>query len=104
MVANIEAGGTGIDGLQESCRSVAFAEFADTPTDMEQAIKRIRRTGQKACTNCYYLIAPGTIDEDQAEILDERAGYMAQLVDGKELPETDFLSELIKRRLAKKRT
>lgn len=105
MIANIEAAGTGIDGLQHACRSVAFAEFAQTPTDMEQAYKRLHRTGQKSCVNAYYLVAQGIVDDEvRAEILDERANTMSKLIDGQGLPEEDFMSLMIKRRQGKKDT
>lgn len=98
MIANIEAAGTGIDGLQAVCRDVVFAEFPASPTEVEQAYRRLYRTGQKSCVSGYYLIADGVqYDEDRAAILDERAATMRTLIDGQEMPDEDFVTTLIKK-------
>ena len=98
MVANIQAGGVGIDGFQDVCSDVAFAEFSHTPNYHRQATDRLHRSGQKNSVTSYYLIAPGTVDMDAIEILDSRAKMLDGVLDGKETATTDLLTELMERR------
>ena len=98
VVANIQAGGVGIDGWQEVCHNVMFAEFAHTPNLHNQATDRLHRGGQTKSVTAYYLTAPGTIDDDALEVLDSRAKMMAGIMDGKEVASTDLLTEILERR------
>ena len=101
LVANIQAGGVGIDGFQDVCCNVAFAEFAHTPNFHRQAIDRLHRGGQTKPVTAYYLVAPGTIDMDAMEVLDDRAKMLDGIMDGKETASTDLLTEILERRGAK---
>lgn len=98
VVANILAGGVGIDGWQNVCSNVAFAEFAHTPTLHNQATDRLHRGGQSKSVTAYYLIADGTIDNDAMEVLDARAKMLDGVLDGKETATSDLLTELLERR------
>lgn len=98
MVCNIQSGGTGIDGFQKVCCNVAFAEFAETSTDMEQAEDRLHRGGQERPVTVYYLIASGTIDEDMAEALDEKKKVLASVLDGKQASDLDLIATIAARR------
>lgn len=98
MVANIQAGGVGIDGWQNCCDSVAFAEFAHTPALHNQATDRLHRGGQANTVTAYYLTAPGTIDDEALEVLDTRAKMMTSIMDGVDMADTDLLTELLERR------
>ena len=98
MVCNIQSGGTGIDGFQKICCNVAFAEFAETSTDMEQAEDRLHRGGQERPVTVYYLIASGTIDEDMAEALDEKKKVLASVLDGKQASDLDLIATIAARR------
>ena len=98
MVCNIQSGGTGIDGFQKVCCNVAFAEFAATSTDMEQAEDRLHRGGQERPVTVYYLIATGTIDEDMAEMLDQKKKVLASVLDGKEEKDLDLIATIAARR------
>lgn len=98
MICNIQSGGTGIDGFQKICCNVAFAEFASTSTDMEQAEDRLHRGGQERPVTVYYLIATGTIDEDMAEMLDQKKKVLASVLDGKEEKDLDLIATIAARR------
>lgn len=98
MVCNIQSGGTGVDGFQDVCCNVAFAEFASSSTDMEQAEDRLHRGGQERPVNVYYLIAKGTIDEDMAEALDNKKKVLASVLDGKQADDLDLISVIAARR------
>jgi SWI/SNF-related matrix-associated actin-dependent regulator 1 of chromatin subfamily A len=98
MVANIQSGGVGIDGFQEVCSDVAFAEFSHTPNYHRQAEDRLHRSGQHNSVTSYYLVAPGTVDMDAIEVLDDRAKMLDGVLDGKEAADIDLLTELLERR------
>ena len=98
MICNIQSGGTGVDGFQKVCCNVAFAEFASTSTDMEQAEDRLHRGGQERPVSVYYLIATGTIDEDMAEALDSKKKVLARVLDGKQAADLDLIATIAARR------
>lgn len=98
LVANIQSGGVGIDGLQTVASHCAFAEFAHTPNFHRQAEDRLARSGQTKPVTAYYLVASGTIDMEAMEILDERAKMLDGLVDGKEAADIDLLTEIMERK------
>ena len=62
-----------------------------------QAIDRLHRGGQSKPVTAYYLIAPGTIDEEAMEVIDTRAKMMDGIMDGKETSGDDLLTELLER-------
>ena len=97
IIGNIQSLGTGVDGLQKVCCNVAFAEMSYTPTDMNQATDRLHRGGQDRPVNVFYLIAPGTVDSDIMESLDERSKMLAGVLDGKEVAQCDLLEEILAR-------
>lgn len=82
LVANIQSGGVGIDGLQKVCCNCCFVECSVTPADHDQAEDRLCRIGQELPVTCYYLIAPETIDETIVETLDRKASTLAKVIDG----------------------
>lgn len=98
MVANIQAGGVGIDGFQKVCSHCVFLEFSHTPNDHRQAEDRLHRGGQGVPVNSYYLVAKGTIDMDAIEVLDQRAKMLDGVMDGKSPVDMDLLTEILARR------
>ena len=98
MVANIQAGGVGIDGFQRVCSHCVFLEFSHTPNDHRQAEDRLHRGGQGVPVNSYYLVAKGTIDMDAIEVLDQRAKMLDGVMDGKAPVDMDLLTEILARR------
>lgn len=98
LVANIQAGGTGLDGLQDACSHVAFLEFSHTATDHAQAEDRLHRGGQMMPVTAYYLIAPETVDDDAIESLDRGKAVIGQLLDGEASEDVDMLTEILARR------
>jgi len=59
----LDAAGFGIDGLQDVCQRVVFAEPAWTPGTNEQAADRIHRIGQHGNVLAQFLIVEGSLDE-----------------------------------------
>ena len=77
---NIKAAGTGWNGTAAS--TLAFAELGWTPGEHTQAEDRICRIGQTAPADVYYLIAKGTVDEDRAKLLEDKAWVVGAVLDG----------------------
>lgn len=98
VVANIQAGGVGLDGLQNVCSYTAFVEFSHTPNDHTQAEDRLHRGGQDNPVTAYYLVAPGTVDDDAIESLDRKRQMLNAVLDGKACEDSDLLTEILAKR------
>lgn len=72
LICNIQAAGTGLDGLQSVCSNMVFVEYPDRYTDIEQTVSRLERMGQTMPITVTYLMAPGTIDEDYRGMLESK--------------------------------
>jgi len=111
FIANIQAAGTGIDGLQKVCQSMAIVELGWTPTEHTQTEDRLWRLGQDDRVDINYLIAAGTIEEDIAAILYNRQKILDAVIDGRNLSKAeeralndfDIFVELAKAYKAKKK-
>jgi len=95
FVGNIKAAGVGLTLTAAS--DVAFLELPWTPTELDQAEDRCHRIGQTNAVNVYYLLAADTIDEEMAELLDEKREVIESVMDGKAMDKNSMLSELIDR-------
>ncbi|NLO21055.1 MAG: DEAD/DEAH box helicase [Syntrophomonadaceae bacterium] len=95
FVGNIQAAGTGLTLTTAS--AVAFLELPWTPGELVQAEDRCHRIGQKDTVNIYYLLADNTIEAEIATLLDEKKKVLEAILDGKEVEETQLLTELIKK-------
>lgn len=83
FIGQIASAGVGIDGLQDVCSNVAFAEATWSWSLIDQATSRLHRMGQKNSVTVYYLMAPDTIDEVQVAVLEDRRRMAASILDGK---------------------
>jgi SWI/SNF-related matrix-associated actin-dependent regulator of chromatin subfamily A-like protein 1 len=95
FVGNTTAAGTGLDGLQHVCHTVAFVELPWTSAKLDQATDRLWRSGQKSPVNVYLLLANDSIEQRMVRILDKSRKVVEQVVDGKSVEEIDFLKELV---------
>lgn len=89
VVANIDAAAEGIDGWQEVCSNVAFAELAWSPVRHRQAEDRCHRSGQQNPVTCYYLLAESSVDETLASLLDKKNRVISAALDGREVDEDE---------------
>jgi SWI/SNF-related matrix-associated actin-dependent regulator 1 of chromatin subfamily A len=80
FVANIKAGGTGIN--LQSGSIVMFADMEWSPGINEQAEDRAHRNGQKNTVNVYYYVVKDTIEEDIIELLEKKRGMADQILSG----------------------
>lgn len=63
FLGQIQAAGTGINGLQKVCSEVVVVEQTWVPGELGQAIDRLDRMGQKSeCVTARILHAPGTLE------------------------------------------
>jgi SWI/SNF-related matrix-associated actin-dependent regulator of chromatin subfamily A-like protein 1 len=93
FVGNIKAAGVGLTLTAAS--NVAFIEFPWTPGELNQAIDRCHRIGQKDTVSVHYLMAPDTIDEKIAKLLDKKTKVLDGVLDGKKTDEGSLLIELM---------
>ena len=92
MVCNIAAGGVGITLTAAS--DVAFVELPWRPGDVDQAEDRCHRIGQHDSVTAWYLLAEDTMDEDMAELLDEKRAVVEATIDGREAASTSIMAGL----------
>lgn len=98
LVANIQSGGVGIDGLQRVCSNCCFAECSVTPADHDQAEDRLCRVGQSLPVTAWYLVAEGTVDVDIVGMLDRKANTLSKVVDGHKADPNMLLTNIMHRR------
>lgn len=63
FIGNIQAAGTGLDGLQKVCSRCYLAEPDWVPAQNEQAVSRLDRIGQNEIVSAEIFVAPGSISE-----------------------------------------
>jgi SWI/SNF-related matrix-associated actin-dependent regulator 1 of chromatin subfamily A len=80
IVCSIKAASQGITLTRAS--NVAFLELDWTPARHDQAEDRLHRIGQASAVTAYYLLAPDTIDETMAEVLERKRGLIGAVTDG----------------------
>lgn len=97
ILMNMEAGGAGIDGLQEVCsRSYVFERMWNGADEL-QFEKRISRTGQKFATETGYTIAQGTIDEFFDDLVEEKRKITGNVEDRNWETDGKFMRQLAER-------
>ena len=81
IIMGLRSGSLGIDGLQDACHELIFAEFDWTSAVHDQAEARVHRNGQTNHSNMYYFTGINTIYEKIYEII-ERKRDMANTATG----------------------
>jgi SWI/SNF-related matrix-associated actin-dependent regulator of chromatin subfamily A-like protein 1 len=80
IVCALKAASQGITLTRAS--NVAFLELDWTPARHDQAEDRLHRIGQESAVSAWYLLAPDTIDETMAELLQRKRGLIDAVTDG----------------------
>jgi len=80
IVCSLRAGSQGITLTRAS--NVAFLELDWTPARHDQAEDRLHRIGQEDSVTAWYLVAPNTIDESMASVLEEKRRLIDAVTDG----------------------
>lgn len=72
LFLNTQSGGTGVDGLQKVCNDMIITELPYRPSDIEQVVGRLYRSGQSFCPNINYLLSSSTIDNQIWKMLQSK--------------------------------
>ena len=78
---SLKSGGVGITLTQAS--DVLFMEQGWNPADMDQAVDRCHRIGQRDSVTGWVTICADTIDEDIVELIDQKRKMFESIVDGR---------------------
>ncbi len=81
IVCSMKAASQGITLTRAS--NVAFLELDWTPARHDQAEDRLHRIGQESAVTAWYLLAPDTIDETMAELLQRKRSLIDAVTDGR---------------------
>jgi SWI/SNF-related matrix-associated actin-dependent regulator 1 of chromatin subfamily A len=84
FIGNIQAAGTGLDGLQTVCSRCYLAEPDWVPANNEQAVARLDRIGQPNDVNAEIFVAPGSISEKILVKALEKLNVIHRVLDQKE--------------------
>lgn len=82
--------GQGLDGFQDMCRTVIFAELDWSPGVHDQCIGRVQRDGQKDPVTAFFLVSERGADPT----ISERLGLKTAQMEGIRNPDADILEEL----------
>lgn len=84
FIGNIQAAGTGLDGLQKVCSRCYLAEPDWVPAQNEQAVSRLDRFGQDNLVSAEIFVAPGSISEKILVKALEKLNVIHRVLDQKE--------------------
>jgi SNF2 family DNA or RNA helicase len=94
MVCSLRAGSQGITLTRAS--NVAFMELDWTPARHDQAEDRLHRIGQEDSVTAWYLLAPNTIDESMAEVLERKRMLIDAVTDGQVRDEQNLVAAVVR--------
>lgn len=72
LFANISSAGTGVDGFQKVCSNMLVIELPWRPSDLEQLVARIDRSGQVDPSTIRFMLSQDTIDKQMWKMLEEK--------------------------------
>jgi SWI/SNF-related matrix-associated actin-dependent regulator 1 of chromatin subfamily A len=81
FVGSMGAAGTGVDGLQQNCNTIVFAELDWTPALVDQAESRLQRIGQKNTVWVYHIVANESIDSRIIKLMMEKEKVSKEILD-----------------------
>lgn len=94
IVCSLKAASQGITLTRAS--NVAFLELDWTPARHDQAEDRLHRIGQESAVTAWYLLAPQTIDETMAELLQRKRSLIDAVTDGQVHDEEKLVDAVVK--------
>jgi SWI/SNF-related matrix-associated actin-dependent regulator 1 of chromatin subfamily A len=94
IVCSLKAASQGITLTRAS--NVAFLELDWTPARHDQAEDRLHRIGQDSAVTAWYLLAPDTIDETMAELLERKRSLIDAVTDGKVRDEERLVDAVVR--------
>ena len=72
LFGNVTSAGTGVDGMQKASSNMLILELPWRPSDLEQVVGRLDRSGQELPVTVTFLLSRKTIDFDMWEMLAEK--------------------------------
>jgi SWI/SNF-related matrix-associated actin-dependent regulator 1 of chromatin subfamily A len=81
FIGSMGAAGTGVDGLQQNCNTIVFAELDWTPALVDQAESRLQRIGQKNTVWVYHIVANESIDSRIVKLMMEKEAVSKEILD-----------------------
>lgn len=100
LFAQINVMGEGIDGLQQVCNNILFAELDWSAGGVDQAIGRLRRIGQTKPVNVITLVAEDTLDDSINGTYWSKKRVLDLLLNSHTMKDEDMSLELEVKRLA----
>ena len=94
IVCSLKAASQGITLTRAS--NVAFLELDWTPARHDQAEDRLHRIGQDSAVTAWYLLAPNTIDETMAELLERKRSLIDAVTDGEVRDEERLVDAVVR--------
>jgi SWI/SNF-related matrix-associated actin-dependent regulator of chromatin subfamily A-like protein 1 len=94
IVCSLKAASQGITLTRAS--NVAFLELDWTPARHDQAEDRLHRIGQGSAVTAWYLLAPDTIDETMAELLERKRSLIDAVTDGQVRDEERLVDAVVR--------
>jgi hypothetical protein len=94
IVCSMKAASQGLTLTRAS--NVAFLELDWTPARHDQAEDRLHRIGQESAVSAWYLLAPNTIDETMAELLQRKRSLIDAVTDGQVRDEERLVDAVIR--------
>jgi SWI/SNF-related matrix-associated actin-dependent regulator of chromatin subfamily A-like protein 1 len=94
IVCSMKAASQGITLTRAS--NVAFLELDWTPARHDQAEDRLHRIGQESAVSAWYLLAPDTIDETMAELLQRKRTVIDAVTEGQVRDEERMVEAVIR--------
>ncbi|MEA2401092.1 MAG: SWI/SNF-related matrix-associated actin-dependent regulator of chromatin subfamily A-like protein 1 [Thermoleophilaceae bacterium] len=99
IVCSMKAASQGLTLTRAS--NVAFLELDWTPARHDQAEDRLHRIGQESAVTAWYLLAPDTIDETMAELLERKRSVIDAVTEGQVRNEERLVEAVIRELRAK---
>lgn len=81
LIGQLDAIGTGTDGMQHACNNLIYVESSWSPYKDDQGAKRLRRYGQKRPVLARYAYIPNSLDERIANVQRQKTATVQQLFD-----------------------
>jgi SWI/SNF-related matrix-associated actin-dependent regulator of chromatin subfamily A-like protein 1 len=94
IICSIKAASQGLTLTRAS--NVAFLELDWTPARHDQAEDRLHRIGQDSAVTAWYLLAPNTIDETMAELLERKRNVINAVTDGQVRDEERLVDAVVR--------
>ena len=99
LFANMQSAGTGTDGLQNICSNMLIIELPWRPSDLEQVVARIERSGQTEPMTVRYMLNYETIDRDMWEMLESKEANTEAVNKGIDVVEQESGMRMVMKKL-----